>query len=423
MNQNNIEQRPDSVVMFIDMNSYFASCEQQVNYWLRGRPVAVCVYTGKQGCVIAPSIEAKKRGVKMGLRLHEAIKICPELVPLETHPQRYREFHKKFIAVLNKYAEDVVPKSIDEAYINLTSYKRIYKDPVELAKKIKRDINTEVGDWLKCSIGIGPNAFLAKLGTEIQKPDGLVVINTENIDDVLSKLKLTDLPGIASGMSERLQKAGITTPLQLRHTSPGVLKDACKSIVGLHWHYRLNFSEVDILSHDYKSMQAMRQVSRGQRQSLETLNDLLVSLCMTLERRMVKQEVFCNELFINTSYEDGNSWGDKIHTAHPIQDGTEILNLIKKRMFDWQTTRQAPPLINHQLTSMGVGATRFTSDEMLQFRLFEDNVRKDKLRKVVYNIKDKYGPDSIMKAIELQDESVLKDVIGFGSIKDLDDKI
>jgi len=420
MNQNNIAQQPDSVVMFIDMNSFFATCEQQVNYWLRGRPVVVCVYTGKQGCIISPSIEAKKRGVKMGLRLHEAMAICPELVPLETHPQRYREFHKKFIAVLQQFSEDVVPKSIDEAYINFSSYKRIYKDFTKVAKDIKKKITTDMGDWFKCSIGIAPNAFLAKLGTDLQKPDGLVVITPDNIDEVLSKLKLTDLPGIANGMAARLEKAGIKTPLQLRHSLPGTLKDACKSIVGLHWHYRLNFSEVDIMSHDYKSMQAMRQISKGQRQHIDTLNELLVSLCMTLEKRMVKQEVFCNEIFFNTSYENGDTWSDRIQTAHPVQDGMEILNYLKKRMFDWQSTRQAAPLINTQLTSMGVGVTRFTTGEMLQFRLFEDNVRKDKLRKVVYDIKDKYGSDIIMRAIELQDESVLKDVIGFGSIKDID---
>src|SRR4051812_25170707 len=101
------------------MDSFFARCEQQVNYWLRKRPVGVCVYTGKFGCVISPSTEAKSRGVKTGMRLNEAVKICPELVPLETNPARYREFHIKIIQVLKKYSQDIVPKSIDEAIVNL----------------------------------------------------------------------------------------------------------------------------------------------------------------------------------------------------------------------------------------------------------------------------------------------------------------
>jgi DNA polymerase IV len=175
-NHNRYNADTNSLVFFVDMNSYFATCEQQVNYYLRGRPVGVCVYTGKFGCIIAPSVEAKKMGVKTGMRLNDAMKICPELVPLETHPARYREFHVKIINVLKKYCNEVIPRSIDEAVMDLTSYRKIYPNPIELAKKIKADIKNEVGDWMRCSIGIAPNAFLAKLATDLQKPDGLVTI-------------------------------------------------------------------------------------------------------------------------------------------------------------------------------------------------------------------------------------------------------
>ncbi len=88
INENKLIQKTEPYTLFVDMNSFFASCEQQVNYWLRGRPVAVCVYTGKYGFVIAPSIEAKQKGIKLGLRLDEAIKICPDLVPLEKRHER-----------------------------------------------------------------------------------------------------------------------------------------------------------------------------------------------------------------------------------------------------------------------------------------------------------------------------------------------
>jgi DNA polymerase-4 len=241
------------------MNSFFASCEQQTNYWLRGRPFGVCVYTGKFGCIIAPSIEAKKRGIKTGMRLNDAIVMCPELVPLEINSARYRDFHVKIIKVLKKYSDDVIPKSIDEAIVNLKNYKLIHKDVTEVAKKIKNDIKEKVGEWLQCSIGIAPNSFLAKLASDIEKPNGLVIINAENIDNILSRLKLTDLPGIAEKMQIRLNKGGITTALEMRKASPENLKAILKSIVGFYWHCRLNFIEVDLgQEQDYKSMQAMR---------------------------------------------------------------------------------------------------------------------------------------------------------------------
>ncbi|MDZ4844940.1 MAG: hypothetical protein SH857_05250 [Chitinophagales bacterium] len=419
LNFNHTAYTADSLMFFVDMNSFFAACEQQVNFYLRGRPVGVCVYTGKYGCVIAPSIEAKQKGVKTGMRLNEAMQLCPELVPLETNPARYREFHIAFIGVLKKYTDEVIPKSIDEAVMNLTSSRLLYKNPVELAKKIKQDIKDKVGDWLTCSIGIAPNAFLAKLGSDLQKPDGLVIITPSNIDEVLSKLRLTDLPGIAAGMALRLELGGIHTPLQLRHTPPDKLKRICKSVVGLHWHYRLNFAEVDTMTRDYKSMQAMRQVSKEQRKSVEILEDILLTLCMTLEARLVKNNFFAKEFFMHVSYENGSQWADKVIHQSPLQDGTEILSIVKSRMQKFQTAHQSGVLINSKVTALGVGATHFVPDDLVQYSLFEDNVRKDNLRKTVYEVKGKYGRDKIMKAIELKENDIMKDVIGFGSVKDL----
>ena len=419
MTRKSIIEKPDAWVLFVDMNSFFATCEQQVNYWVRGRPVCVCVYTGKYGFVIAPSIEAKQRGIKLGMRLNEAVKICPELVPLETHPQRYREFHIKVMNVLRKYSEDVIPKSIDEAIVDLSNYKLIYKDPVEVAKKIKADIKSEVGDWMKCSIGIAPNAFLAKLASTLKKPDGLVRITPGNIDDVLKHLTLTDLPGISTGMSKRLLQGGIRTPLELRHAAPEKLKHTCKSIVGLHWHFRLNFREVDQVNHRYKSMQARRMISKEQKKSLQTINDLFIGLCLKLESRLVNEGVFCNNIGFVSTYENGYKWKDFFKTRRPVQDGMELMNLIKLHMQSFQDVHKCEPVINKNMTSMGITVTGFVPDEMVQFSLFEDNVRKNNLRKVVYDVKDKYGSDKLMRAIELKDEEVLKDAIGFGSVKDL----
>src|ERR1700749_1491863 len=122
MNQNSVGVKKESRVLFIDMNSYFARCEQQANYWLRNRPVGVCVYTGKYGCVISLSTEAKARGLKAGMRLNDAMAVCPDLVPVESNPTRYREFHKKIINILCRYSKDVVAKTIDEAIVTLSNY-------------------------------------------------------------------------------------------------------------------------------------------------------------------------------------------------------------------------------------------------------------------------------------------------------------
>lgn len=416
---NTLKQNQVSWVLFVDMNSFFATCEQQVNYWLRHRPVGVCVYTGKFGCVIAPSVEAKMMGVTVGMRLNDAIKVCPGIVPVETKPQRYRDFHVKIMKVLSKYSSDVFPKSIDEAVVDLRNYSLNYDDPVHVAKNIKEDIHNLVGDYMRCSIGIAPNAFLAKFASTLQKPDGLTLITKENIDEVLSKVKLTDLPGIKKGMSSRLREAGIRTPIQLRHSSPEKLKSACRSIVGVYWYYRLNFSEVDFIDNNYKTMQVFRQISREQRASLDTLNHLFEKLCFRLEERLVKQSVFCKEIIFFASYEEGNSWSEKIINRIPIQSGVDIMQVIKNRMQFFQKQQKCEPIINHGMKSMGITVSSFVTDDVVQFELFSNDVSKNHLRKVVYDIKDKQGVNAILYASELRDKMILKDAIGFGSVKDL----
>ncbi|HQO89401.1 MAG TPA: hypothetical protein PKX72_05715 [Chitinophagales bacterium] len=422
MKANSLQPKPEARVLFVDMNSFFASCEQQTNYWLRGRPVAVCVYTGKYGCVIAPSIEAKQRGIKLGMRLNEAIRICPDLVPLETNPDKYRTFHTRFIQVLKKYSEDVLPKSIDEAVVDLSSYKNIYPDVVEVARMIKKDITNEVGDWLKCSIGIAPNAFLAKLASDIQKPDGLTVITPDNIDEVLKRLELTDFPGISRGMQNRLNKAGIYTPLQLRQASPELLKAACKSIVGLHWYYRLHFQEVDMQStEEYKSMSAMRHVSREQRRDVQNLRDIFMMLCLTLEKRLVKKELFAKRISFFAKYEDGTYFEDKFHTNQPLQDGMEIFHVLEQRQNDFERKNKLQEkIINNNMLSIGIVVTDFVHDEAMQLNLFDNgHIKSNQLRKTVYGIKEKYGHKTIKRASELREEDAVDDVIGFGNIKDL----
>lgn len=416
---NSIAKKEGSWIIFVDMNSFFATVEQQYNYWLRRRPVGVCVYTGQHGCIISPSTEAKAMGVKTGMRLSDAVKICPEIVPVETRPERYREIHVKLIKVLKNYSEDVIPKSIDEAIVDLSSYKLYHKDPEKIAKHIKKDIKEQIGDYLTCSIGIAPNAFLAKFAAELKKPDGLTIITPENIDEKLASVDLTDLPGISYGIANRLKTGGIMNPVQLRHSTPQALKAACRSIIGVYWHQRLNFSEVDQINSRYKSMQAMRQISTEQRKSIDTLKQIFLTLCLTLERRMVKDGVFCNEISFYSKYENGFIWKDHIITDKPLQDGMEIMHLIQNHMEAFSKRERCEPLINHQMKQMCVTVQRLIYRDMIQYEMFSKDVSKDYLRKIVYDIKDKHGRDMIMRAIELKDENVMKDVIGFGSVKDM----
>ncbi len=408
-----------SIVMYVDMNSYFASCEQQLRPELRGRPIGVTTHESPTSCVIAPSVEAKKFGVKTGMRLNECRDLCPQIIPVVARPAKYREFHIKIMDVLNRYCDDVMAKSIDEAVMNLTSYRLVYKDMVELARLIKTGIKEECGDFVKCSIGIAPNSFLAKLGTELQKPDGLVQITPENIDEHLAKLKLTDLPGIAKANERRLMMIGINSPLQMRHTSEALLRKAFGGVVGNYWHRRLNFAEVDMYSNDFRTMSTMRTVSRQQRESQQTLESMLISLCTKLEQRMVKQGVFCKTASFFIKYLDHTGWDTQIRFAQPVQDAMELRRYILQQVHEFEKTHSVPSLFSNKLQSMGVAIQNFVSDGVLQYSLFDNRIKHDVLRKAMYSLKDQYGKNIVRKAAEMFEPKVMRDAIGFGSVKDM----
>ncbi len=157
--KNSIHKNTGGIVMYVDMNSFFASCEQQLDPALRGKPVGVCPYESPNAAVIAVSLEAKALGITTGMRLMECRQLCPQLIIRPSQPVKYRHFHVTIINVLKKYCNDVIPKSIDEAILNFTSYKLIYKDFIAIARQIKSDIK-EQADYLKCLSALHPTLFL-----------------------------------------------------------------------------------------------------------------------------------------------------------------------------------------------------------------------------------------------------------------------
>lgn len=245
----------------IDMNSYFASVEQQANPHFRGRPLGVCAYLHKNGCVIAASVEAKKRGVKVGMSLQECRQKCPDMVFVQNDPPKYRAVTSRVFALLHELTDRVEHYSIDEAFLDLTGW---YRDPAEAAWALCRArlrIQAEVGDWLTCSIGIAPSKFLAKLASDMEKPNGLVIITPENLDEVLSTLDLEDAWGIGSRIKKRLNRLGIFTLLDLKHYPVANLMRALGK-AGWLWHERLCGRDVDRLVPD-NSLSMTRDAGRA----------------------------------------------------------------------------------------------------------------------------------------------------------------
>ena len=243
--------------LYIDLNSCFATIEQQCRPMLRNRPVAITNRLVKNSCIIAASYEAKAMGVKVGMRTREAEALCPNLIYAETEPSKYIFVHEKLRRIMADYSPVVVMKSIDEGVIDLSQAPaHIYeRSRYELGHEIKQRLKDEIGCYMRCNVGIASNRFLAKLAGELHKPDGLDEITPDNQREIFATLKLTDLPGINVRMEARLNAVGIFTPLQFLDADEMTLvKLVCKSIDGHKWYLRLRGIEVDDLTSDIKTI-------------------------------------------------------------------------------------------------------------------------------------------------------------------------
>ncbi|MFA5927233.1 MAG: hypothetical protein WCT32_04060 [Patescibacteria group bacterium] len=246
MNFINLFHNPpkDYGTLFLDMNSFFASVEQQVRPELRGKPVGVAPYTGNSGCIIAASSEAKALGIKTGTKVGEAKSIYPKVAILESRPALYMIYHKEIKKVVESFTPFYQPLSIDEFLLRLTPREQNKKSSAVLALSIKAKMAKDVGDYLRCSIGIGPNYFLSKVAGESKKPDGMTVLELDELESFYSCLQLIDLPGINWRMEKFLKAKGVFTPLSLYHMTLSELRQILNH-PGRLWYFRLRGYEVD----------------------------------------------------------------------------------------------------------------------------------------------------------------------------------
>jgi len=215
-------------ILHVDLNSCFATLEQQASPKSRGKPLVVAAYNSPGGCVVAPSIESKKLGIKTGMNVRDAKILCPDVIVRTPHPQLYRDAHLRFKKIFMEYTPYVTPKSIDEAVLDFTkinSQVLFKKSLIDIGFEIKKRIRRELGEWVSCNVGIGTNRFLAKTAASLHKPDGLDILTFRNVESVYKKLQLLDLCGINTRFQARLNACGIFTPLQFLHADLQTLKN------------------------------------------------------------------------------------------------------------------------------------------------------------------------------------------------------
>lgn len=310
------------MVLHVDMNSYFATVEQQANPLLAGKPVAVSGRPHINSVVAAASIEAKKFGVRSGMSTWEAKKICPSLIFIPGDPAKYLATTGKLLKIFRSYSPTIEIFSIDEVFLEMPS------NPVIVALEIKRRIKEEIGSHITCSIGIAANKFLAKLASERKKPDGLTIVDQKNLDEILLTSRLSDFCGIGRQILKRLQSMGIYTVAQLRQIPTDCLV-AAFGVRGQDLHNMAFGIDTSPVVADYFSPEA-KSFSHSLTLPKETtdrnyIEAVLLYLCEKVARRMRADGFSGRVIHCN---------GVQKALSHYIDDGLEIFAVGRKLLPD-----------------------------------------------------------------------------------------
>lgn len=406
--------RDEPHIIFVDLNSAFATAEQQAHPSLRGKPVGV---TNRKvtdyGCVIAVSYEGKALGVKVGMRIDEAKLLAPNLVVLESDPPKYHHMYQKLGAIMKDYSPKVVMKSIDEGIIDLSGTRdSINKRPLlEIGREIKERVKVELGSHVRVNVGIGQNWFLAKQAASWHKPDGLDQLDHTNLVEYYKSIQLTDLSGIAHNYEARLNSMGIMTVMQFLEAEPEFLhRRVFRSIDGLKWHRRLHGYSPDPDDVTTRLGNVGRQYVLDKRTSDD--NILLPRfhyLCETTGKKLRYNNVDARGVLVWFHFDTGESWVQRKMFKSTFYTDQEIY---RRALLLYN---QRPKAIN--VASMGITCYMLTPSSRNQQGLFDETRKAEWITQAIDEINERYGNFVICSANSLEGKKVVKQKIPFGGTR------
>jgi len=400
-------------LMHIDLNSCFATCEQQAYPNLRGRPLVIAAYTTPRGFVLSPSIEAKSLGIKMGMTVGEVRQVYPQVIVRDPDPPLIRSVHLKLKNLLKRYSASVTPKSIDEVVIDFAGTPYMDEDLKEVGKEIKRKIRREIGDWVSCNVGISMNRFLAKLAAGLHKPDGLDVITSFNLREVYKTRTLIDLPGINVNFQARLNAYNIFTPLEFLEAPVTILQHRVfKSILGRQWYQRLRGWEVDNIDFERKSYGQNYALGK-QTADQKEIAKLLLRLVEKMGRRLRRANFQARGISLGIIYIDQTYW-------HKSQKFSSDLATTEELYSKSLWTLQQQPIVK-KVRNLSVSCFDLVPSHTQQLELFGEKERRYKIQEAIDSINNKWGEFTVTSLYGIGMKNIILDRIAFGQSKELEE--
>ncbi|MDQ0205634.1 DNA polymerase IV [Alkalicoccobacillus murimartini] len=312
------------ILFHVDMNSFFASVELSFRPELKGKPVAVAgSVEDRRGIIVTSTYEARARGVKTAMPVWQAKKLCPELIILKSNFERYRTASRNMFDVLRSYTSLVEPVSIDEGYMDVTQYHgQIH--PYKLAEQIQEQLIRDMS--LPCSIGIAPNKFLAKMASDMKKPNGITILRKRELPEMLWPLAISEMQGIGKKTISKWEKANINTIGELATADSGMIIEKFGSS-GLKLQNRAKGNDDRPVNpdsvHDFKSIGHSTTLPMDTKNE-QKIDTILQQLADSVSHRLSKKEVVAYGIQMTIKYHDWKVTNKSEKLRNPSHSSNDI---------------------------------------------------------------------------------------------------
>ncbi len=408
--------------LFLDLNSYFASIEQQENPALRGVPMAVVPMMTDGTCAIAASYEAKKFGIRTGTKIYDAKKMCPGLKLVLARHDKYVEYHHKIIEEVVRHTPINKVWSIDELSSRLPPNKRNREAAIALATRIREGIWKNVGSAINCSIGFAPNGYLAKVATNLMKPNGLVIIEKDMLPGPLFDLSLRDFPGIGANLEANLRERGIRTTEQFWNLSPKQARKIWGSVEGEKFWYNLHGFEVPVSNIPNRTVVGHSRILEPELRAPSVAKLIARRLTVKAAARLRRYERYSTYFDVSFRTVDGEGWGAGIKIS-PSQDNFAFLKALD-HLWDALLDTYKPGLMKKVSINMSGLCERqqITPDlfDMASPAHQKLQAKNDKLSAALDDLNEKYGKETVTMGITPQTQAgYVGTKIAFSRIPDM----
>ncbi|MBQ4422293.1 MAG: DNA polymerase IV [Schwartzia sp.] len=378
----------ERIVLHIDMDAFFASVEQRDHEEYRGKPVIVGGL-GPRGVVSTASYEARKFGVHSAQAMAIARRLCPNAIFLHPDHARYSDVSRQIFSILSRFSPVIEQLSIDEGFLDLTGMERLMDSPRAYGESIKAAVREETG--LTASVGIAPNKFLAKLASDLEKPDGLVVIRPEDVDKVLAPLPVSRIFGVGKKTEARLAALGFRTIGQLAAADRGKLVQA----LGSRMAEQLLALAHGLDDRPVEPRRAAQSIGREETfdediRSREEAERVLLALSEEVGWRLRRKGLFARTVTLKVRLGSFDTFTRQQTLPEPVAYDEDIFR-------EAQTLFRAFPMPPGQgIRLLGVSAGNLS--EGGEVSLFDDHEKKDRLYGAIDNLKRRFGEGVVTRA-------------------------